>query len=455
MNQNGKRSYSMDCRKTISFLSLWAGLLLIISFILGIKWFERGDMGWREVMYYHGLMICAWTLLLLACLRYVLINSFLPKWPQALCLVCVAAAVFAGIGGSLITEEGLSLGRILQIIGMMLADLAGLIIIILLIELAIIGSADLNKFALWSVAIIAAAISLATPLGHLAGAIKDIGDKLPMLGAHAKMIGAEQDAAVDGYIGSHSHQIVAAFLVCACILPLASIRKAASGWATKLMFLGIGVTLIATIGQMSLYQYSAWFGWEPPTLFESGPNGMPFDDLLLSIVAVGPLFAIPAIWLNKGAGEQTPFLRAQNRLIYLAFSSYVVAMVVLGIYIEFHEGFFGGAQVESGAAGVTNDLSYIRGHLLFGCMILPLLLGLLLNLRKPCRVTIALALAVIIIGTAGVFSWTFTLNPILAKISLGLCGLFLISGAVDCWKQRESTVYENEQEVVELSEQYK
>jgi hypothetical protein len=431
------RKFGID--KTVSLISLWAALLLIGYSFLGVKWFETGDMGWREVMYYHGILISAWMLLLLACLKYLPINSVLSKWQPLVCLACLAAAVLSGIGGSLIHAEGLSFGRILQVLGMVFADLAAITTIILLAYSGkTLGSNEANKLALWTVVIVLAAISLATPLGHLAGAIKDVGDKIPALGTHAKLIGAEQDKAVEGYIGSHSHQIVAAFVVGACILPLVSIRSTARRWANNLMVLGIGVILAATIGQAALYQYSAWFGWEPPTLFESGPNGMPLDDLLLSIVAIGPLLAIPAVWIYRnGEAFERKFSLSRNKLVYLAFLSYVATMIGLGLYIEFHEGFFGGGDPESGASGVANDLSYIRAHLLYGCMVVPLLLGILLNLRKSSGLIVALTLAVIIAGISGVFFWTFSLRPGLAKLTLGLLALLLITGAAECWRQRK------------------
>jgi len=59
----------MVANKTVSLISFWAGLLLIMSPVLGIKWFGPGDMGWREVMYYHGAMISAWMLIIFACLE--------------------------------------------------------------------------------------------------------------------------------------------------------------------------------------------------------------------------------------------------------------------------------------------------------------------------------------------------------------------------------------------------
>jgi len=59
----------MVANKTVSLISFWAGLLLIMSPVLGIKWFGPGNMGWREVMYYHGAMISAWMLIIFACLE--------------------------------------------------------------------------------------------------------------------------------------------------------------------------------------------------------------------------------------------------------------------------------------------------------------------------------------------------------------------------------------------------
>jgi hypothetical protein len=144
------------------------------------------------------------------------------------------------------------------------------------------------------------------------------------------------------------------------------------------------------------------------------------------------------VWIYRnGEAFERKFSLSRNKLVYLAFLSYVATMIGLGLYIEFHEGFFGGGDPESGASGVANDLSYIRAHLLYGCMVVPLLLGILLNLRKSSGLIVALTLAVIIAGISGVFFWTFSLRPGLAKLTLGLLALLLITGAAECWRQRK------------------
>ena len=58
----------------------------------------------------------------------------------------------------------------------------------------------------------------------------------------------------------------------------------------------------------------------------------------------------------------------------------MVSVVLLGVYIEFHEEFFG--HGEGDAPGATNCLAYIRAHMLFGFMVIPMMLAVLLNLAS-------------------------------------------------------------------------
>lgn len=189
------------------------------------------------------------------------------------------------------------------------------------------------------------------------------------------------------------------------------------------------ITLTATVAQTALYQYCACTGYEPPDLFASGPNGLPLDDLILIILGVGLLFLTPALLFRNTKDINARYHPKHiNRTISFILLAYIISVVALGLYIEFHEQFFGHA--EGNASGVPNDLAYIRAHLLFGFMVVPLLLGTLLNMdllkgKKQLSLLLGIVILIITAGLAGTFTWTLLLSPILIEISVYLTALLL------------------------------
>jgi hypothetical protein len=62
-------------------------LLLLAAPYLGINWFTPGDLSYREVMYYHGVGISAWmVLILVAGMNALVFHSFayqsVGKWDR-------------------------------------------------------------------------------------------------------------------------------------------------------------------------------------------------------------------------------------------------------------------------------------------------------------------------------------------------------------------------------------
>ena len=410
---------------SIAFLSAWSGFMLILYFLRGINWFHLGDFRFRTAMAYHGILIPAWLMLALAYSRIIVPSQFIRN---LLGTGAVSASILTGIGSALIHNQRVSLGTDLQVTGMILAEITVLAILV--------GSFrhhfktpqdDINATAWWTVSIGLVGLSLATPLGHLAGAAKDLGEKFPILVRHAALLGLSPEDVVDGYVGSHSHQILASFLAAGFALPLVG-RVQGKPRAAKLMEkIGLIVIAGATIAQIALYQYCAFSGWEPPDLFSSGPNGLPLDDFILVVLGLGMLFLLPALLATGKMTED--YSRYINRIVALILLSYVISVVFLGLYVEFHEQYFGHGV--GNATGVTNDAAYIRAHLLFGFMVIPILLGTLLNgsllpRRRQLVLSVVLATIVILAGIAGTFLWTIFLNDTVMRISILLTTVFLV-----------------------------
>ena len=412
------------------FLMLWIAATLLLDVVMGIPWFRIGDFDWRMAMAYHGILIPAWMLLVLAYARTTVgLSDRQGRW---IGIGAIGAAAFTGVGTLLIRHEGLSVGAVLQILGMTGGDLTALAVLVLAFREHFRPQFPENRerLAWWTAAIAMIALSLATPLGHLAGAVRDLGNDFSVFCVHVSALGKPADVVLDGYIGSHSHQIVAAFLAAAFVLPLLRSSRGSgtlAGWCRRL---GLVLVLGATLAQSLLYQTCAWLAWEPPDLFAKGPNGMPLDDFILALLGVGLLLLVPVLWGaadatsgNDASRPETPL----GRLTAVLLLCFLVSVVALGVYIEFHEEFFGHA--EGGAAGGANDEAYIRAHMLFGFMIVPILLGVLLHADRfltgrHVPLFAVLVLAVAGLGTAGVFLWTFSLDALMLRIALA--GAFLL-----------------------------
>ena len=264
-------------------------------------------------------------------------------------------------------------------------------------------------------------MSLATPLGHIAGAAQYLGHHFALFRKYVAMLGLKPDAVIDGFIGSHSHQVVAAFLASGFAIPFMRKSWGKSHFSNTLTMMGLIIISTATVMQVALYEYCAWFAWEPPDLFASGPNGLPLDDFILVILGIGLLLLLPAFLAkNKTTSNGMDYSRFTGGLLSMLLVAYIISVVALGLHIEFHEQFFG--HGEGNAPGVANDLAYIRSHLLFGFMILPVLLGILLNVSlSKARgrdllfgVLVTLAVAT---GLAGALLWTFALNVFWLELS--------------------------------------
>ena len=413
---------------SIAILSAWSGLMFVLYALIAVSWFHLGDFSFRTAMVYHGILIPAWMMLALAYSRHIEHSDFIRK---LLGTGAVSASILTGIGSALIRDQGFSLGTGIQVTGMILAEITVLAIIIESFWHHFRTPQNgINATAWWTVSIGLVGLSLATPLGHLAGAVKDLGEKFPIFVKHVALLGLTPKDVVSGYIGSHSHQILAAFLAAGFALPL--IRKS-FGKPDVVYFMekiGLFVMTVATIVQVALYQYCAWFGWEPPDLFSNGPNGLPLDDFVLVVLGLGMLLLIPSL-LAKDKKTFTPedysqFIRGIVTILLIA---WMISVVALGLYIEFHEQYFG--HGEGNALGVLKDLAYIRAHLLFGFMIIPMLLGALLNgnllnTKRQKWFIAGFTILVVITGFIGTFVWTFFLNSLILKISIAFITIFLL-----------------------------
>ncbi len=424
METTGNRNSRNVCGGILAF---WMALLLAGYPLLGIDWFHLGDLSFRTAMAYHGVLIPAWLLLVLA---YNRLNGSLAHWDRLFEIAAVVASLLVGLGGAFTRQPGFTSATVFQVAGLVLAELTVLAIILkaFFFYFGQFGS-GLDRTAWWTVTVALLGMSLATPLGHLAGAVKDLGSNAPLFGRYLRFLGIQSKEAVDAAIGAHSHQMLAAFLTAGFALPLVQKSDSKQGLALFFEKVGLLTMLVATLLQVTLYQYSGWFKWEPPDLFSSGPNGIPLDDFILAFLGFGMLFLIPFL-LAKGENKAIPeyYSRTVRGLTTIFVAAYLISIVGLGVFIEFHESYFG--HGEGSAPGVLNDMAYIRAHLLFGFMIIPILVAVWLNLFSGDKwqkwLASGLTVLVILTGFIGTFALTFYLNSSILKISFAFTIIFLL-----------------------------
>ncbi len=331
-------------------------------------------------MYYHGVMVPVLILLYLITQK----TLHLKVVNERVYYVCaILAVLFVGAGSVFSSDEGMSTAVIVQIIGMVMTDCLGIILLIGMAAPALKKDAKERKtgaaFRLLFFSI--GMILIAAPFGHLAGWCHDIGiGTVPGTNALLNTVGMTPADFQDGLTASHSHLIVAALLCgLAAVAAIYFQYQARAGWRKRISDTGLWVTLISLLSATGIYVVSAVIGWEPPTFFVSGPSGIPLDDIVLSAGQIGILLLMVGLSgrLEHKGGKSFSPLKADIRIaVFVNWIAGFAGSVLPGIFIELNEGFYGAG--ESPAPGALNDNIFIRAHLLYSFFLLPVFLAVLL-----------------------------------------------------------------------------
>ncbi len=440
MNETDAHTPSADWTNTALLVAAgWVALALSLSFLLRVDWLARGDFDYRTAMYYHALMVPLLVMVYLAAVRTLGLGGLARS--RAYALVAVVAVALAGIGSAANSSEGLSAAALAQIAGMTLTDVLGLVLIFSLANAMFGRDAAEHRpnAAHWLLLCSLAAVILAAPLGHLAGWGIDIGvAKFPGVSALTKRTGVPPSEFQDALVGSHSHLIVAATLsalvaLAARLLGYESLR----GWRRNVSRVGLWLALAGVVGAAAIYLISALVGWEPPAVFVGGAhgeNGMPFDDVILAAAELGWVLLIIGLAWRPADGREPPVDPWVKWAIVLNVAFGFVAAVGVGVYIEFHETFYGGG--EAPAPGAANDAAYIRAHLLYAFMLLPIVLTFLVALggasrsRVWPRVCAGLSMLGMALGLVGEFVWVGALTDAFFLSSMIVLDVAIIAGAM-------------------------
>ncbi len=366
--------------KAVAASLAWVAVAVALSFLWAPSLFAPGDFEFSEAMLYHSVMVPLLVLFFLLSSAALRLSVSRARWFAAL---AIFAVFFAGVGALFDRHTGISLVTGVQVAGMAATDLVGAVLFVALVLYAVREKKQLRgiRAAFWLLFVSVGAVLLAAPLGHLAGWGLDLGlTSFPGVAGFLERTGLQPGDFQEALISSHSHLIVAALLCGLTAVAALTFDYASSeSWRLRLSRTGLwvsGVTLVATTG---LYLVSASTGWEPPALFASGPNGMPLDDALLTLMEVG--FLLLAVGLSGRLQDRLSNLRTRLRsAVRWNWAAGFVAAVALGVYIEFHEGYYGGGELP--AAGALKDQAFVRAHMLLPFLFLPVALVFLLAVTR-------------------------------------------------------------------------
>lgn len=424
-NENPDESAPAWPEAAVFFAALWITCAFLASPLFSIHWFRTADFTLSIAMYYHGIMIPALVLMYLSAkmiIGFNLLNRRVFAGASILSVLC------AGVGSILNTHEGLSVATYIQVTGMVIADLLGISLLVYMVKCRLKSKTEMQKYraTFWLLFLSISVILAAASFGHLAGFLRDFGThSTPGAEALLHATGMKTTDFRKGLVGSHSHLIVTAFLAALAALAVICFQyPLRSKWKRRTTILGLWTVMLSLMLATGIYFISAILGWEPPCYFTSGPSGMPIDDIVLTLGEVGFLLMLPGLSGPLAGDEARPFTSLDKSIRLAVFLNWIAGFagaVVLGVYIEFHEAFYGAGLPP--APGALNDNVFIRAHLLYSFLLLPVTFVFLLMIecryRKAIRfhlwprIMVWTSILGMSLGLIGELDWVLTLRNVL------------------------------------------
>ena len=422
----------------LTVAAAWIAFVFVLSAITKVEWLSPSDFDYVTAMNYHGLMVP------LLVMSYLLAGRILPVETmrgRAFAVLAMLSVVLVGPASLANSVPGFSLVSVLQISGMVLADLLGVVVLVALIRAASRQRDTEREDAVyWLFFCAVAGVVSTAPYAHLAGWGVDIGIRnFPGVSALLNGTGMKPDDLQEALVTTHSHLIVTA-LITALVALVARMFGYGTlrGWRRRLGLAAVWLVVLSLASVAVIYAAGTLSGWEPPALLISGPNsenGIPLDDIALSLCELGWVILILT---SAGADAE----RAGNRVltraaVLLNVIAGFFGVVALGLYVELNETFFGGGELP--APGALNDQAFIRAHLIYPLLVLPILLGFILatasdavparGARKWHRVFLWLSISGMVLGLAGECVWVAYLDQSVLQLAMALSGAAMIAGA--------------------------
>ena len=437
----------------IGWLVLFALLSVFVSNPFQSEVNASATPDYAKVMFLHGLLIGMVGLMaLLTCQIMRLRSKHVRLWIAGGVVVATILAAVGGIWDK--TIPGSEVPMWTQIFGFFALDEILLLLVIGLIGEWRRGSAIARTLPFIAAILASASMFIAALMGHLAGWIMEFGNFPTLIGDFSRFAGyATINDFSSALVGSHSHQMAVG--VMALIIALVA-QQFGMGIRTRasriLANTGMALVILGTVAMAAMYVVMALANWSPPTMFESGPNGIASDDIVTGILVMGGGVIVLLAFLLGGTLIRRPTRLAAAWAWVLSFATVVVA----GYAIEMNKAFFGAGDPST--AGAANDAVFTWLHQDIGLFLLPaivlvmLAVELLVDRDKPLNwigwSTITGITAVFLGGLVFVFVTPSMFSPgyIISTLGLLVVGFALLItlwwGAIGHTRQIESRVYE-------------
>jgi hypothetical protein len=326
-----------------------------------------------NVMYLHGVFIgMVGVALLLAALLFRL------RWRHLWLLIClgaVAATLLASVGGIFDRHvpgpAGDQVAMWTQILGFFCLDEMLVVLLLGFVKDWRARTPGSRRLSFITASAATGSMLIAAIMGHLAGWIMDYGDTPRAIGSFARFEGESVSTLTANLIGSHSHEMVVAFMVLAVTACVAFFAERTSAAPFLLLRrIGLAMALAGTVGFTVMYVAAGFTSWVIPAMFSSGPNGVAADDLVTGLAMTGGLIALAGAALGRAT---RPLATALAAVWMWALT--IALVVATGYWIEFHENQFGAGKHAPRAA---SDAIFTWFHQDVGLFLFPFMTLVLL-----------------------------------------------------------------------------
>ncbi|HEY5520107.1 MAG TPA: hypothetical protein VIK08_05565 [Candidatus Limnocylindrales bacterium] len=225
-------------------------------------------------------------------------------------------------------------------------------------------------------------------------------------GGYMGWLGLDAKGFQDATLDPHSHMV--ALAIVGLVVALATVRFGVldKGSAARRMMtrIGVAIAFVGVILTSLILGAVAFFNYQPPTLFTSGPdgvNGMAGDDLIMTIVFVGAM-VVAAVVLT----ERRPWRDPLRLTVVGAWVATFAITVLQGFYIELNQDQFGGTLA-------ANDANFAAAHPITGIFLMLILSVALLLVDVYCatgmmrRIAVAVGAIGLLAAAFGTTLWTF------------------------------------------------
>jgi hypothetical protein len=254
---------------------------------------------------------------------------------------------------------------------------------------------------------------------------------------YVSMLGLDLAGFLDATLDPHSHEIALAIMAGVIALTAKQFSKSDLDKIKKTaMNIGLWISFIGVIVMTVVFLAISFANYEPPTLFQGGPqgiNGIAGDDACMAIIALGSMIMIIPLALSKMLDGRSSWRDSIRITILGAWIVAYIVNILQAFYIEMNESLF--TMVLS-----ANDEAFSNIQPMYGIFVLTII-SIVLLISDYYRVTgtwrklIGWPMGIgLVLSFIGASLWVF-MNPVIGPyfwiyfIGLLIMGLSMIATA--------------------------